>query len=57
MSAWETITEREEATVNPPLSPLPGGRANFFQAFLGGGLIERGSLFNLAKCINGSKVS
>ena len=45
-------------TVNPLLSP-PG--ANFFQALLrgGGGVKKRagGDLFNLVKCINGSKVS
>ena len=41
--------------VNPLLS-CPGGL--FFQALLMvGGLIERGGLFNLAKRINGSKVS
>ena len=28
-----------------------------FQALLRGGLKERGGLFNLAKCINGTKVS
>ena len=45
-------------TVNPLLSP-PG--VNFFQALLrGGGGLEKedgGGLFNLVKCINGSKVS
>ena len=45
-------------TVNPLLSP-PGGY--FFQALLrggGGGKKEVGAgLFNLVKCINGSKVS
>ena len=38
--------------VNPLLSP-PGGI--FFQALLKGSLIERGGLFNLAKCITCSK--
>ena len=48
------------STVNPLLGP-PG--AYFFQALLRGGLNregglkERGGLFNLAKCINGTKVS
>ena len=44
-------------TVNPLLSP-PG--ANFFQALLRGGGVKKragGDLFNLVKCINGSKVS
>ena len=50
-----------QATVNPLLSP-PGGL--FFSSTFewglnreGGGLKKRGGLFNLAKCINGNKVS
>ena len=48
-------------TVNPLLSPTGD---LFFSSTFEGGLIERGGrkgrergLFNLAKCINGSKVS
>ena len=40
--------------VNPLLSP-PGGL--FFSSTFQEGFIERGGLFNLAKCISGSKVS
>ena len=52
-----TITYRK-SSIKPP------GGAYFFQALLRGGrliergpLKERGGLFNLVKCINGSKVS
>ena len=47
--------KKEPYTVNPLLS-LPG--LIFSSTFEGrGGVIERRGLFNLAKCINGSKVS
>ena len=50
-------SEVAHLSVNPLLSS-PGGLI-FFQALLigGGCLKEKGGLFNLAKCINGSKVS
>ena len=52
-------TLRSRSFVRKSSIKLPGG-AYFFQALLMGGggcLKEKGGLFNLAKCINGSKVS
>ena len=43
-----------------PLLKLPRGGGLFFSSTFeagGGGLKKEGDLFNLAKCINGSKVS
>ena len=58
-------TLRSRSFVRKSSIKLPGGGGGgliFFQAFLMGGggwgcLKEKGGLFNLAKCINGSKVS
>ena len=51
-------SEVAHLSLNPLLSS-PGGAYFFSSIFDGGGgcLKEKGGLFNLAKCINGSKVS